>query len=153
MLLGRRPTSAPPAKTIRRLLGLHGGRSTICQQKTATPDIVWDISRDLFEESAGYVRLFSGGLTITMRSVTLLSPVTFQQKITRGRNPTTYLVMSQFPVEESKSGVNIRSALFRSLSALGVTEQEFDNIYWITDRGANMIKALEGDTRAVSRTL
>ncbi|KAK3933237.1 Transposable element Hobo transposase [Frankliniella fusca] len=45
------------------------------------------------------------------------------------------------------TGVNIRNAMFTAMAELGFTAEEFSGIEWVTDRGANIKKALENDSR------
>ncbi|KAK3931917.1 Transposable element Hobo transposase, partial [Frankliniella fusca] len=57
------------------------------------------------------------------------------------------LVVAKFPSSTKTTGVNVRNAMFRAMAEFGFTAPEFDAIQWITDRGANIIKALENDAR------
>lgn len=54
------------------------------------------------------------------------------------------LVTAKFPLEEAKSGENIRRELKRLLiSVLGFDANVFNKVMWVTDQGANILKALE----------
>ncbi|KAK3933117.1 Zinc finger protein 618 [Frankliniella fusca] len=54
-----------------------------------------------------------------------------------------FLVMAKMPYDQPKTGTNIRNALFRALNRLGLSAAQFEKIEWVTDRGANIKKALE----------
>ncbi|KAE8740625.1 hypothetical protein FOCC_FOCC013862 [Frankliniella occidentalis] len=54
-----------------------------------------------------------------------------------------FLVMAKMPYDQPKTGANIRNALFRALNRLGLSAAQFEKIEWVTDRGANIKKALE----------
>ncbi|KAK3915060.1 Transposable element Hobo transposase [Frankliniella fusca] len=51
--------------------------------------------------------------------------------------------MAKMPYDQPKTGTNIRNALFRALNRLGLSAAQFEKIEWVTDRGANIKKALE----------
>ncbi|KAE8746809.1 hypothetical protein FOCC_FOCC006444 [Frankliniella occidentalis] len=57
------------------------------------------------------------------------------------------LCTPKFPCSSRTTGENIREALVREMTALGLTEDEFEQIEWVTDQGANVVKALEGMER------
>ncbi|KAK3926359.1 Transposable element Hobo transposase [Frankliniella fusca] len=57
------------------------------------------------------------------------------------------LVVAKFPSAMKATGVNIRNAMFTAMAELGFTAEEFSGIEWVTDRGANIKKALENDSR------
>ncbi|KAJ1530248.1 hypothetical protein ONE63_005171 [Megalurothrips usitatus] len=59
-----------------------------------------------------------------------------------------FICMAKFPVAMEKNGTNIRNAIFREMTDLGVSAEQFSNIEWVTDRGANVKKALEDNDRA-----
>ena len=48
------------------------------------------------------------------------------------------LVVAKFPSHVKATAVNIRNAMFRAMADMGLTQQEFEGIEWITDRGANI---------------
>ena len=62
-------------------------------------------------------------------------------------NESHYLLMAKFPTKQDKTAVNIRNALFREMVTFGFTAEQFSKIEWVTDRGANIKKALEKDSR------
>lgn len=57
------------------------------------------------------------------------------------------LVVAQFPSSMKATAANIRKAMYKAMKDIGFTHQEFDAIEWITDRGANIKKALEDLSR------
>ncbi|KAK3925939.1 Transposable element Hobo transposase [Frankliniella fusca] len=57
------------------------------------------------------------------------------------------LCTPRFPSNEKTTAENVRSALLRELAALGITEAEFLKMDWVTDQGANVVKALESVNR------
>ncbi|KAK3924635.1 Transposable element Hobo transposase [Frankliniella fusca] len=57
------------------------------------------------------------------------------------------LCTPKFPCTQKTTGVNIREALEQEMAALGIPYEEFCKIEWVTDQGANVVKALEGLSR------
>ncbi|KAK3909540.1 Transposable element Hobo transposase [Frankliniella fusca] len=57
------------------------------------------------------------------------------------------LCTPKFPSTQETTGDDIRSALVREFTTLGFTEEEFEKVEWVTDQGANVVKALEGMKR------
>ncbi|XP_034250235.1 uncharacterized protein LOC117650746 [Thrips palmi] len=53
------------------------------------------------------------------------------------------LVVAQFPSAMKATGSNILKAMYDAMEEIGITREEFRRIDWITDRGANIKKALE----------
>ena len=53
------------------------------------------------------------------------------------------LVVAKFPSHMKATAVNIRNAMVRAMADMGFSQQEFEGIEWITDRGANIKKPLE----------
>ncbi|KAK3912065.1 Transposable element Hobo transposase [Frankliniella fusca] len=64
-----------------------------------------------------------------------------------GSSDTFDLVVAKFPTSMKSTGINIRNAMFRSMNEIGFTAEEFEAIEWVTDRGANIKKALEDLSR------
>ncbi|KAK3917805.1 Transposable element Hobo transposase [Frankliniella fusca] len=66
----------------------------------------------------------------------------------QGEVPETHdLVVAKFPSSMKATGVNIRNAMFRAMAEMGFTAAEFEAIQWVTDKGANIRKALEDVSR------
>jgi hypothetical protein len=54
------------------------------------------------------------------------------------------LLTLQFPIDDKKTGENILAMLRREMvEGVGFTDEEFEGITWVTDQGANIVKALE----------
>ena len=53
------------------------------------------------------------------------------------------LVVAKFPSDQKTTGKNVRNAMFRAMADIGFTAEEFAALEWVTDRGANIKKALE----------
>ncbi|KAK3929827.1 Transposable element Hobo transposase, partial [Frankliniella fusca] len=62
------------------------------------------------------------------------------------------LTVAKFRTSVKTTGTNIRAAMVEALREIGIPPAEFDQIKWITDRGANMQKALEDLERNLSHT-
>ena len=56
------------------------------------------------------------------------------------------LFTCSFPLER-KTGNNIAKELFRRFTKVGLSVEQFKKLRFVTDRGANIIKALENHTR------
>ncbi|KAK3926013.1 Transposable element Hobo transposase [Frankliniella fusca] len=53
------------------------------------------------------------------------------------------LVTAKFPANVKATSEKIRGAMVETLKGIGIPPDEFEQIEWVTDRGANVIKALE----------
>ena len=61
------------------------------------------------------------------------------------------LVTAKFPSRMKVTGVNVRRAMQQAMADIGIPRDEFEKIEWVTDRGANIKKALEDLPRYVFR--
>ncbi|KAK3930856.1 Transposable element Hobo transposase [Frankliniella fusca] len=60
-----------------------------------------------------------------------------------GQPQTHDLATTKFPASTRATGANIRAAMQDKLQSIGIPPEEFEKIQWVTDRGANVRKALE----------